>query len=697
MLRRALTTSLVASLLLSVPGVPAWSQLASVARSVPAGRAVPALPQSGSVLTPSVVPSFSLSAPSLSPRVPLPAVPALMPAAVHLPAAVSVQAVPSAPAARPTLAPASLAPARATDSPLAVLSAAADAPAPAADRPAEEQGAEASRRFDLAAVRPASADAVLAAPSDAPPSLPPSAPGETPAAPAPEAPKPGKTKLPRTVWGTIIGHGMLTIFGIELHVISQPFLVMETLGQSKTTMGIVRNVHSGAFSLVNLLPVGYLVDKTDFRALFIGTSLARAALMGAIPALWLTGHLSIAALLVIVALNPLFQTTMVVAERAAIMAAVGTDEKMNKDATAVMGKWEALAGMFMPLLAGWALGALVTSYGLGGYALAYGIYAAMLVLAVPLYWFMVRDPRDPKDLGWDGFRRFFVESARFLYFIARAVLLLPFTLARGLWRWAVKARGAAAPAPAEAPAGLKERVARMMDRHESTKGLAYILRNRTLSLLMLIGAVEAFLIEGFPLVVLPNYIVDVIGAAPSGVPFIGTLLATSGGILGLLFSAEYMGRFVSSWYMEGERGDKLIDKWGHGRFYRLAAASSLLIWLMWLVPSFVARGAFWLDLGVVVAVMGLIQFFHAPVGIVMASVKRNEIPDEMLGRVESAFDMVHLALAAMGALMAGLILDFSTIHVAMAAIAALVTGTALFQWFAPKLLFPDGKRPAKKP
>lgn len=700
MLRRVLTTSLVAALLLSVPGIPAWSQLAAAARAVPAPRTVPVLPPSGSVLGSALLsPSLSLSAPALSPSPQSSVVPAPALHAVRLRAPSAALSTPVlAPSAKPALAPASLVAAPA--SPLAVLSAAAEAPAPAPQASAEQSSAGAARRFDLAALRERSEDAVLSAPSDGPPALPPSAPGEPSAAPTPEPAKPskpGKTKLPRTVWGTIIGHGMLTIFGIELHVISQPFLVMETLGQSKTTMGIVRNVHSGAFSLVNLLPVGFLVDKTDFRALFIGTSLARAALMGAIPALWLTGHLSIAALLVIVALNPLFQTTMVVAERAAIMAAVGTDEKMNKDATAIMGKWEALAGMFMPLLAGWALGALVTSFGLGGYALAYGIYAAMLVLAVPLYWFMVRDPRDPKDLGWDGFRRFFVESAKFLYFIARAVLLLPFTALRGLWRWARKARGQAAARAPEGPVTLKERLARMMDQHESTKGLAYILRNRTLSLLMLIGAVEAFLIEGFPLVVLPNYIVDVIGAAPAGVPFIGTLLATSGGILGLLFSAEYMGRFASSWYMEGERGDRLIERWGHGRFYRLAAMSSLLIWLMWLVPSFVARGAFWLDLGVVVAVMGLIQFFHAPVGIVMASVKRNEIPDEMLGRVESSFDMVHLALAAMGALFAGLILDYTSIHVAMAAIAALVTGTAVFQFLAPRLLFPDGNRPAKKP
>lgn len=691
MLRRPLATLLAFAVVFLAPGPSSYAAGIAVIRSVPTGHAVPVLPQSSAVLPMGhTVSPLSLSAPSLSPSLPSSAVPTLRPAAVPLKAAVAVSIPHAAPAAPQAVAAPSA-------SPLAALTAAADAPKPAPDAAPESQSADASARFDLAAPKAADDDAAVAGGESAAAPLSASEPDAERSKPgAPEPQKPGKVKLPRTVWGAILGHGMLTIFGIELHVISQPFLVMETLGQSKTTMGLVRNVHAGSFSLVNLLPVGYLVDKTDFRALFIGTSVARALLMGAIPALWLTGHLSIAALLVIVALNPLFQTTMVVAERAAVMAAVGTDERMNKEATAVMGKWEALAGMFMPLMAGWALGALVTAFGAGGYAMSYAIYAGMLLLAVPLYWFMVRDPRDPKDLGWDGFRKFILESGKFLFAIVRSILLLPFTLLRGLWRW-VRAVRKPAAGEAEAPASLKERLARVSERHESTKGLAYILRNKTLYLLMLIGAVEAFLVEGFPMVVLPNYIVDVISAAPAGVPFIGTLLATSGGILALLFTSEYLGRFASSWFMEGERGDRVIEKWGHARFYRMAAASSMLFWLMWLVPSFFAHGAFFFDLLVVMGVMGTTQLFHAPVGIVMASVKRNEIPDEMLGRVESAFDMVHLALAAMGALLAGLLLDHFSIHVAMGLIALAVTATAVFQWLVPRMLFPDGVRPAKNP
>jgi hypothetical protein len=319
--------------------------------------------------------------------------------------------------------------------------------------------------------------------------------------------------------------------------------------------------------------------------------------------------------------------------------------------------------------------------------MAYGIYAAMLVASVPLYWFMVRDPRDPKDLGVDGLKRFVTESGKFLFAIVLGILLLPWTLGKGLWRMLRKGRSEAPAAQAPAPGGLKERLAAWLDTHESTKGLAFVLRDKTLTLLMLIGAVESFLVEALPMVVLPNFIHEVLGEAPVGVPFLGTLLATSGGILGLMFSAEYLGRFISSWYMEGERGDKAIARVGQARIYRMAALSSLLFWALWLVPTF-AHGAFWIGLGAVVGVMGLIQLFHAPVSVIIAPLKRKHIPDAVLGRVESAFDMVSLAIASMGALLAGLIMDFTSIQFAMAAIAAAVTATAVFQWVAARMLYP---------
>jgi hypothetical protein len=668
-MRRALACLLSAALLTALPGSAAFAQVVGHVRAVtPAAGLAPAVPMTAlrpaaPTLAPLTAPSFlptasplALPAPALRPH------PLLLPQAgegVKAASLAGVSSLPLPPAGEGGVraAPA-LAALQALAGPSDPVVLAKDAEAP---KSAESSSAESGKTFDGSAKLPESGDAAVPA---------------------------GKTRLPRTVWGTIVGHGMLTVFGMELHVISQPFLVMEAMGQSKTTMGLVRNVHSGAFSLANLLPVGFLVDKTDFRALFIGTSLARALLMAAIPALWVSGNLTIAALLVIVAINPLFQSTMVVAERAAIMAAVGQDEKLNKEATATLTKWESFAGLFMPLLAGWALGALVTHFGLGGYAMAYGIYAAMLVLAVPLYWFMVRDPRDPKDLGLDGLKRFTAESVKFLAAIVLGVALLPWRLLKGLW--AMLRKGGPA---AEAPAGLKERLARWFDRHEATKGLAFVLRDKTLTLLMLVQAVESFLVEALPMVVLPNFIAEVLGPAPAGVPFFGTLLATSGGILGLMFSAEYLGRFLSSWYMEGDRGDRAIARLGGARMYRMAALSSLLVWGLWLVPT-LAHGAFWLGLAAVVGAMGVMQLFHAPVGVIIAPLKRARIPDPVLGRVESAFDMVSLALASAGALLAGLVMDLTSIAWAMGLIAAAVTATAAFQWVVAGKLYPKAAHQA---
>lgn len=652
-MKRAVALSLIAALLVSLPGNSAFAQVVGRVRTVaPAAGmapviAAPSLRSFPPTLSPLAAPSLL---PSVSPiALPTPALSQVHPHPIPLPlageGAKQAEKLPAMAALKALAGP--------TDP--VVLAKEEEAP-----KSAETSSAGGARTFDGAGKLPEQGDAVIASAS-------------------------GKTRLPRTVWGTIIGHGMLTVFGMELHVISQPFLVMETMGQSKTTMGLVRNVHSGAFSLANLLPVGFLIDKTDFRALFIGTSLARALLMAAIPALWMTGNLTIAALLVIVAINPLFQSTMVVAERAAIMAAVGQDEKMNKEATATLTKWESLAGLFMPLIAGWALGALVTHFGLGGYAMAYGIYAAMLVAAVPLYWFMVRDPRDPKDLGVDGLKRFTAESVKFLVAIVLGILSLPWRLLKGLWRMIKK--GAPAVTEAQAPVSRKERLARWLDRHEATKGLAFVLRDKTLTLLMLVQAVESFLVEALPMVVLPNFIAEVLGPAPAGVPFFGTLLATSGGILGLMFSAEYLGRFISSWYMEGARGDRAIARFGGARIYRAAALSSLLVWGLWLTPT-LAHGAFWVGLAAVVVSMGVMQLFHAPVGVIIAPLKRSRIPDPVLGRVESAFDMVSLAIASMGALLAGLVMDFTSIGWAMGLIAAAVTATAVFQWVVARRLYP---------
>ena len=681
-LKRAAAAVLSALLLLGAPGLRSYDAAAQVFRAAAGAEAASvrlALPVSPVLGAPAplLAPSFAAFSPSA------PAFAAAAPAASA--------AAPIAAAGVPAAAPAALA---AVALPSAASLAAETKPRPETGPSDAAEAARGARFFDLAAAHSASDDAlpVFAAAQDVQPA--PKAVAELAPASAPAtAPAGGKTKIPRSMWGLFWGHHIMTVTGIEVHGISQPFLVMETLKKSKAVMGFVRNVHMGSMSIVNLLPIGLLIDKTDFRTLFIGTSLARAALMGAIPLLFLAGHLSFAVLIAIVALNPLFQSTMIVADGAARMSFLGTDEKLNKEAGATLGKWDSLAGMIIPLAASFAVGGLVGAFGLGGYALSYAIYSGLLLASVPIYWFMVRDARDHSEMGMKGFLSFLKGTASFLWALLKGILLSPVALARfavGLFR-------ARVPAAAGEKLGWKEKLARVFDGHDATQGFSYILRNKTLSVLIAVGAVEGFLSDAMPMVVLPNFIKDVIGAGPQfHIPLIGGLLATAGGIFGLMLAAESVGRFLSSWRLEGDKGDRLIEKLGHGRFYKMAAVSSLLFWLMWLVPTVLAPHMFWVCLGTVMLVQFATQIFHGPVGIVMAPVVRNEIPDEKLGRVESAFGMVDMFFSAGGALLAGFLLDWFSISTAMAIIASAITLTALLEWKVPSWIFPDGRRPAKK-
>jgi hypothetical protein len=172
-------------------------------------------------------------------------------------------------------------------------------------------------------------------------------------------------------------------------------------------------------------------------------------------------------------------------------------------------------------------------------------------------------------------------------------------------------------------------------------------------------------------------------------------VATAGGVMGLLFSVEYVGRFIPSARLEGEKGDAIIEKVGQGRFYRHAAFASLLFWAL-LAPVFLTAGMFWVNLAIIAGVLFTVQYFHTPVGIVLEPIKRAEMDDDKLARIESAVFMVDVAFESVGALFLGLLLDFAGLTPALIATAAFLTVTAILQYNVPRWIFPDGNRPAKK-
>ena len=783
MIRRSIATVLIVSLALLTPGGRFYEACAQTI-SAPAARAgVPGGGAAAGVLRLELsAPSLGAALPGASLRGALSAPSAPAPSAfLQLPAAVS----PAAASVRPVR-PAVQAAVTAAAKPLSVAAAVpGESPRTFA---AAKTGEEAATLFDQGIARPRSLDDLalpVASGAEAPgpgslsPAKTPAAAGTPDAPPSPSE----KSRLPRSLWGLFWGHHITTVFGVNFHVLSQAFLVKDALGMGTAAMGLVRNIHMGSMAVVNLLPIGYLIDKTDYRVVFIATSLARAALMAAIPLLFMSGGLHFTLLAAIVAVNPIFQSVMIVADGAARKSFLGKDEKLNKDAAATLGKWDSVAGMLMPIVAGWAVGAMVTSMGLGGYAMAYAVYGALLIASIPFYWFMVRDSRFPANdgmgpfafaaqivtfmaalgasavhpltalFGW-SFRSFFsyvrpgfpatfgaraLWAAREAAVAAAGAALLPLALLKALFKLpgAVKA--------ARAKDGPRRSLPEILDGYKQLQGVAFILRNRTLRILTMVMALEVLLIDALPFVLIPSLITDALGTAPTalsvplwaaavpaGLALVAALvraltrlkswwpaaalaaaaaaiaavsffpsillvqIASAGGIMGLLFSLEYIGRFIPSARLEGEKGDRIIEKVGHGRFYRHAAFASLLFWAL-LAPVYLTTGMFWVNLAIIAGVLFTVQYFHAPVGIVMEPVKRAQMDDDKLARIESAVFMIDVAFESVGALFLGLLLDFAGLAPALIATAAFLTITAVLQYNVPRWIFKDGNHPDKVP
>ena len=104
----------------------------------------------------------------------------------------------------------------------------------------------------------------------------------------------------------------LSVAGDSFSTLAIPLLILHATG-SVVQMGVLTGL-SGVASLVAGVFAGYLADRLDRRSLLIGCDLARAALYGAIPILWISGP-QIWLLYVIVplgaALGMLFQVTYV--------------------------------------------------------------------------------------------------------------------------------------------------------------------------------------------------------------------------------------------------------------------------------------------------------------------------------------------------------------------------------------------------
>ncbi|MBI4249110.1 MAG: hypothetical protein HY611_06375, partial [Elusimicrobia bacterium] len=209
---------------------------------------------------------------------------------------------------------------------------------------------------------------------------------------------PGKIKIPASILGLELGHHILIMLGIYMHVAAQPYLVYGLTG-NKMMMGVIRNVHFGAYSLASFLPIGPTIDRTDYPTMFSGTSLVRALIMGSIPLFYFSGHLAIGVLMAIVAFNPMFQSLMTNSDAASRDSILGRDENVVRAGAAFSTKVGAISGLAIPFAASYIVSRLVlAAKALGmdevaGYAMAYAGYAGMLLVAAPIFMIYVRDPR----------------------------------------------------------------------------------------------------------------------------------------------------------------------------------------------------------------------------------------------------------------------------------------------------------------
>ena len=466
-MRRAIGLATAAALAAALLPLPAWAQVAEAvgveaAPRVAAPLAVPSLPAAGVF---SAAPSISAAiAPALSavPSVAAPAAAAGVSAAASAPAASAASApqasaspssaqtsaatpAAAAPASLPSPASSGRAAAPALRS-ASGLAAAADADSAEADAGAALErfySGSASRapltrvsgRFMFASASepglPSPHSAHPSAPSPAPLGKPAAAPQPAPAAtPAPVPAAPASAEIPgaglwrglrakakslihvlpdparnRAFWSYTIGQAFVTL-GANFGYTALPGLIA-TKKSDTSKLSENRAVNWGSQAASSLL-TGPLVDRQPVKRTMVWAYLGRGALMAAVPILFVTGHFGFAAFSLIIGLAGFLQATTTNAASVAFNRILGDDDAYYNRANAISTIVTDAVGVIAPLMAGGFIAWIATMFKtpLMGNALAYGVFAAMLLLTVLLY---ARSLVIPSDAGLEARRALMAE------------------------------------------------------------------------------------------------------------------------------------------------------------------------------------------------------------------------------------------------------------------------------------------------
>ncbi len=224
----------------------------------------------------------------------------------------------------------------------------------------------------------------------------------------------------------------VSAFGSYVTTLAVQVVVVVTLHEGATAVGLVSSARWLPYLLVGLL-VGVLVDRSRRRGLLVGADLGRAALLTAIPVLAVTGHLSIALLMVVMAGFGLLSLVHDAASQSLVPRLVPA--RLLTRANARLDQSDAVAQTSGPALAGALVSVLTAPWAVLVDAVSY-LASGLLLLRVP-----VEEPPSPPRSG-RGVAREAAEGLRWIY---GHPVLRPLALSAHGWFLSSAAAGAVLP------------------------------------------------------------------------------------------------------------------------------------------------------------------------------------------------------------------------------------------------------------
>lgn len=209
-------------------------------------------------------------------------------------------------------------------------------------------------------------------------------------------------------------------FGSAVTALAVQVLVVVTLHAGSTGVGLVNAARWLPYLLFGLV-AGVLVDRVRRRPLLVGTDLGRAVLLVAVPALALTGHLTLVLLMVFLAVFGLLSLLNDAADQSWVPSLVPPGLIVR--ANARLGQSAAVAQTAGPALAGGLVSLVTAPVAVLVDAASFAVSAVLLM--------RIRAVEPPsRRLSTRGVRTEALEGLRWVY---RHPVLTPYTLATHAW------------------------------------------------------------------------------------------------------------------------------------------------------------------------------------------------------------------------------------------------------------------------